>query len=90
MNGLRSCQPGISGMKSAGDRQLDVHLELFLQPRHGAEEAIRFRDDRDVGVDRARSPAQQHRGRTAGEVDAGVDLGLAAELGHEAVEALPV
>src|SRR5436305_5058608 len=71
-------------------RQLDVDLELLLDPGESAENAVGFRVHLDIDVDRAGSPSQENRRGSAREVETQVALRLAPELPHEAADAFRV
>ena len=73
-----------------GRRELDIELELFLQPRNRAEDRILLGDDPDVHVDRAGAPAVENGRYAAREIDAAVDRRGLADGPHELADPIGV
>src|SRR6185503_2078756 len=73
-----------------GRGQLDVELELLFDPGQRPEKSVRLGLDLDVHVDGARSPAEEDRRGSAGEVEMDVPIRLSSQLPHEAPDALRV
>jgi hypothetical protein len=78
------------GDEVGGAHELDVDLQLLLEPREGPEERVLLGNHEDVGVDRRVAPPEQDGGGPSSEVEGRLLLGLPAERAQEAPQALGV
>jgi hypothetical protein len=71
------------GNEVGGRRELDVEVQLLLEPGYLAQDLVAVGHELDVHVDGGRSPAVENRGRSAREIDAALHLGGSPQLAHE-------
>jgi hypothetical protein len=67
--------------------ELDVEVQLLLEPRYLAQDLISIWDQLDVDVDGRIPPAIENRGCTTGEIDAAVQIDGSSQFAHELLDA---